>query len=74
MKHTVIIDDQTYECANGFISRCVAAVHMENHADARRVCEILNKAAAEEKRCSCGKSATETCYNPDCARPSCTVY
>lgn len=39
--------DHVYECANGFVARCVSAVHAENFADARRVCEILNKAARE---------------------------
>lgn len=47
--HKLIINedgvDHVYECANGFVSRCVAAVHAENFADARRVCEILNREA-----------------------------
>jgi hypothetical protein len=51
-KLTINEEDGTthiYECANGFVSRCVAAVHAANYADARRVCEILNR-EAEQRR------------------------
>jgi hypothetical protein len=35
--------DHEYECANGFVSRCVSAVHGENYADARKLARILNQ-------------------------------
>lgn len=46
MAHTLIINedgvDHKYACANGFVSRCVSAVHEENIADAHKLAEILN--------------------------------
>lgn len=51
--HVLIINedgvDHTYECANGFVSRCVSAVHAENFSDARRICAILNREAADRE-------------------------
>lgn len=57
MAHLLIIgeDGETahkYECANGFVSRCVSAVHELNVADARKVAEILNAHFAEKKPCT----------------------
>lgn len=53
LRMTLIINedgtDHKYDCANGFVARVVSAVHADNFADARRVCEILNRDAAEPK-------------------------
>ena len=35
--------DHRYECANGFVQRCVSAVHGENYADARKLARVLNQ-------------------------------
>ncbi len=38
-------EQRCFQCANGFVSRVVAAVFAENRADAERVCKILNEHA-----------------------------
>lgn len=35
--------DHSYECANGFVQRCVSAVHDVNVADARKLARIMNE-------------------------------
>ncbi len=54
-------EDHVYDCANGFVSRVVSAVHADNFADARRVMEILNAHFATQNiiREDCAKIADE---------------
>ena len=44
-EQTLHCDDRSYRCANGFVARVVGVVDEFNHADARRILDILNREA-----------------------------